>query len=170
MPEVAEFARLIDEVRQHIFAGSTRPSKKIPVNALRRLSCKPFSLPLITQALFLEITHPTIFYLVVATSTMNSATEQPCAEVPNIVQLVSERDYLETVCGDWSDYAETEDHQDNEHDQPPNPEEDSRRKKRKTTPSLMGWVQEVYAYFGNMYLRSSKLFSTEGVDDISPRQ
>lgn len=97
---------------------------------------------------------------------MNSASEQPYAED-------SEREYLEAVCGDWSDYAETEDHQDNEHDQPPeqvNFEEDSRRKKQKTTPSLMGWVQEVYAYFGNMYLRSWTLFSTEEVDGISPRQ
>lgn len=129
-----------------------------------------FPFLLLPKPLFHEITHPTIFYLVVAPSTMNSATEQPHAEVLNIIQFVSERDYLEAVCGDWSDYAETEDHQDNEHDQPPNLEEDSRRKKRKTTPSLMGWVQEVYAYFGNMYLRSSTLFSTEGVDDIAPRQ
>lgn len=129
-----------------------------------------FPFLLLPKPLFHEITHHTIFYLVVATSTRNSAAEQPYAESLNMIQLVSEREYLEAVCGDWSDYAETEDHQDSENDQPPNLEENSRRKKRKTTPSLMGWVQEVYAYFRNMYFRSSILFSTEEVDDISSRQ
>lgn len=40
VPEVAEFARLIDEVYQHIFPSLTRrPLNNIPVNALQRLSC-----------------------------------------------------------------------------------------------------------------------------------
>lgn len=128
-----------------------------------------FPLP---KLLYHEITHPTVFYLVVATSTINITTEQPYAEVLNMIQLVSEREYLEAVCGDWSDYAESEDHQDDEHDQPPkqhNLEEDSRREEIKTTPSLMGWVREVYTYFCNMSLLSSKLFSTEELDDSSPR-
>lgn len=90
-----------------------------------------------------------------------------------MIQLVSEREYLEAVCGDWSDYAESEDHQDEEHDQAPkqgNVEEDSRRKERTMTPSLMGWVREVYTYFCNKSLLSSTLFSTEELDDSSPRQ
>lgn len=113
------------------------------------------------------------FYLIVATSTINTATEQPYAEALNTIQLVSEREYLEAVCGDWSDYAESEDHQDDEHDQPPkqdNLEENSRSKERKTTPSLMGWVREVYTYFCNKSLLSATLFSTEELDDSSPRE
>lgn len=99
--------------------------------------------------------------------------EQPYAEVLNMIRLVSEREYLEAVCGDWSDYAESEDQQDDEHDQPPkqhNLEEDTRRKEKKTTPSLMGWVRGVYTYFCSKSLLSSALFSTEELDDSSPRE
>lgn len=120
-----------------------------------------------------KITYPAVFPHIVASSTMNSATEQPYAEVLNMIQMVSEREYLEAVCEEWSDYAETEDHQANEHDQPAkkhNPEADFRRKRRKSSPSLMGWVQDVYAYFYNMSLPSSTPFSTEEMDDSSPRQ
>lgn len=135
------------------------------------VSLVPFFL--LPKPLFREITHPTVFYLTVATSTMNSATEQPYAEVLNMIQFVSEREYLEAVCEEWSDYAETEDHQDNEHDKTTkqhNSEEDSRRMKSKTTPSLMGWLQDVYAYFYNMSLPSSTLVSTDEMNDSSPRQ
>lgn len=132
------------------------------------VSLSPFLL--IPNLLFLEISYPTVFYLIVATSTINNATEQPYAEVLNMIQLVSEREYLEAVCGDWSDYAETEGHQDDEHDQSPNLEEDSSRKKRKPSLWLMRWVQEIYAYFCNTPLRSSTLFSTEQVENSAQRQ
>lgn len=90
-----------------------------------------------------------------------------------MIQFVSEPEYLEAVCGDWSDYAETEDHKADDHDQCPkqhNTEESSRRKKGKTTPSLMAWVLEVYAYFCNMPHPSSKLFLAEEMDNSSPRK
>lgn len=89
-----------------------------------------------------------------------------------MIQLVSEREYLEAVCGDWSDYDEGEDHQDkddDEHDQQP-PKKCNLE--RKSTPlSLMVWVREVYTYFCNKSLLSSTLFSTEEeLDDSSPRR
>lgn len=127
---------------------------------------------LLPKHVYHEITHPTFLKYIVATSTINSTTEQPYTEVLNMMQPVSEQEYLEAVCGDWSDYAETEDHHDDEHDQStkqPNLEENSSRKERKTTPSLMGWVREVYTYFYKMSLLSSTLFSTKELDDSSPR-